>query len=182
MPEIIGAVVGALAVIGIPLVAWFARRATREGRLLLRVERLGSVHALMPESPEKSIFEVHLTGALDDLNSWMDLDNVKRRKLIRKINWWTYGIGAVAVLVTLPTIDPTVNPWQASLTGTVIGVAISVVTLGASFVLERSGRKKSAQKAAEREEAVAALRLEALRKGTRAPTTHTLRTESQALQ
>ena len=50
MTEIAGSIVGAAVVICIPLIAWFSRRATREGRLMLPVERLGIVYALMPHS------------------------------------------------------------------------------------------------------------------------------------
>ena len=169
MSEVFAAALGALAVIGIPLVAWFSQRATREGRLLLRVERLGSVYALMPISPEKETFEVHLTGAVADLNAWLDADNAKRRKTIRLVSGWTYAIGVVAVLIALPSVDTAKNPWQSSLLGAVIGVTIAAVTTGASFLLERSARAKSARAAKEREDAAAALRMEALRQGEPMP-------------
>lgn len=169
MSEVIGAVIGAVAVICIPLVAWFSRRATREGRLLLRLERLGSVFALIPDSAEKDVFEVHLTGAAGDLNSWLDADNAKRRKLIRNINRWTYGIGVLAALFALPSIDSAANPWQSSLLGAASGVAIAAVTMGASLLLERSARSKSARAAKEREDAATALRIEALRQGEPMP-------------
>lgn len=169
MSEIFVAALGVLAVIGIPIVTWFSRRATREGRLLLRVERLGSVYALMPISPEKDIFEVHLIGAITDLNAWLDADNAKRRKLIRLARGSTYAIGVVAVLIALPFMDAAANPWQAFLLGSIIGVASTAVTMGTSFLLEREARAKSALAAKEREDAAAALRMKALRKGEPMP-------------
>jgi hypothetical protein len=169
MSEVVGAVIGAIAVVCIPLAAWFSRRATREGRLLLRVERLGSVFALIPDSTEKDTFELHVIGAVADLNSWLDADNAKRRKLIRTINRWTYGIGVLAVFIALPSIDTSANPWQSSVLGTVIGLSIAGVTMGASFLLERSARAKSALAAKAREDAAAALRMEALRQGEPMP-------------
>ena len=53
MSDVTAAVVGAVAVTCIPVFAWFSRRATKEGRLLLRVDRLGKAYALMPDSDEK---------------------------------------------------------------------------------------------------------------------------------
>jgi len=169
MPEFFAAALGALAVVGIPLVAWFSRRATREGRLLLRVEQLGSVFALMPSSPERDIFEVHVTSAIAELNSWLDADNAHRRRLIRNINGWTYCLGVLAVFIALPSIDTTANPWQSSLLGAAIGVTIAIMTMAASFLLERSARSKAARAAKERDEAAAALRMQAIRQGERLP-------------
>lgn len=169
MSELLAATLGAFAVIGIPFVAWFSRRATREGRLLLRVERLGSVLALMPLSPERDIFETHVNGAVADLNLWLDADNAKRRGFIRNVNRWTYSLGVLAALVVLPSIDATVNPWQSSLVGTIIGGTIAIVTIGTSFLLERSARSKAARAEEERDEAAAVLRMEALRRGEQLP-------------
>jgi len=169
MPEVVAAILGALAVIGIPLVAWFSRRATREGRLLLRVERLGSVHALMPASPEKDTFEGYLTAAVADLNTWLNPENAKRRKLIRNINWLTYVVGVIAVILAFPSIDTAANPWQSSVLGVGIGLAIAVVSLGASYLLERNARAESARALEEREQAATALRMDALRHGEPLP-------------
>jgi hypothetical protein len=165
MSEVFAAALAALAVVGIPLVAWFSRRATREGRLLLRIERLGSVYSLMPASLEKNTFEVRVTEAVADLNRWLDEDNAKRRTIVRLISGATYAIGVVAVLIALPFLDAAANPLQSSLFGSVVGVAIAAVTTGASFVLERSASAKSARAAKEREGAADALRIEALRQG-----------------
>ena len=174
MSEILPAALGALAVIGIPLVSWFSRRATREGRLLLRMERLGSVYALMPASPEKNTFGVYLIGAVADLNSWLDTDNAKRRRLISTINRWTYGIGVAAVFITLPSIDTTANPWLTSVLGAVIGLTIALITMSAAYFLERNARQKSARAAKEREDAAAAVRMEALRRGEPLPVTESI--------
>ncbi|CAO1649202.1 hypothetical protein NYA9BBAC_00222 [Salinibacterium sp. NYA9b] len=169
MSEIFATVLGALAVIGIPLVAWFSRRATREGRLLLRIERLGAAYALMPISPEKDSFEVHLIGAITDLNEWLEADNAKRRKLIRLIHGWIYAIGVIAVFIAIPSLETAERPWQSFLIGSVLGITIAAVTIGASFLLERGARAKSALAAKEREEGAAALRMKALLKGEPIP-------------
>lgn len=166
MSELLAAALGALAVIGIPLVAWYSRRATREGRLLLRIQKFGSAYELMPESSEKETFRVHLTGAIADLNSWMDADNASRRKLIRRINGWTYGVGVAALLLSLPIVESPSQPWLASVLGTTIGFAIAIATMSASFVVERSARQKSAETARQRDEALAEARVAAFQQGT----------------
>jgi len=169
MSEVLAAALGAIALVGIPFVAWFSRRATREARLLLRVEKLGTAYRLMPSSPEKTTFESHLTRAIADVNSWLDPESATRRRLVRKINRWTYGFGVLALFVTFPLINTTENPWQSSFLGAGIGVAIAIITTVASFLVERNARTKSALAAKERDKAAAALRMNALRRGEPMP-------------
>jgi amino acid transporter len=169
MPEILGAVVGAIAVIGIPLVAWFSRRATQEGRLTLRVERLGTVYALMPNSAEKETFKSHLTGTIASLNSWLDPDNARRRRIIHRVSIATYVVCLVVVLCTAPFVDTARTPWFTSVLGVVIGLVVSLITFGTSYLLERSTRIKRERDTAEREEAAAATRMDALRRGEALP-------------
>lgn len=78
MNQLVGAVIGAIAVVSIPLVAWFSRRATREGRLLVRVERLGSAYRVMPASGERTEFEQHLRRAIAHLNDWLSIPRSER--------------------------------------------------------------------------------------------------------
>ncbi|HEX4402913.1 MAG TPA: hypothetical protein VHZ98_16450 [Galbitalea sp.] len=165
MPGIIGAVVGALAVIGIPIVAWLSRRVTQEGRRMLRVERLGTVYAVMPDSPEKDAFKVHVTGAIASLNSWLDPDNARRRRIVRGVSTVTYVVGVILVLVTVPFVDATKNPWFSSLFGIVIGFGIALITFGTSYILDRSTRAKKSREAAQQERAAAAARMDALMRG-----------------
>jgi uncharacterized membrane protein len=117
----------------------------------------------MPASPEKDTFGVYLTGAVADLNSWMDIENAKRRRLIRRINSWTYVIGVAGVLAALPVLDMAANPWLTSVVGAVAGSVIAVTTMAASHFVERSASQKSARAGKDREAAAATARMEALR-------------------
>lgn len=169
MSEVIGAVIGALAVVGIPIIAWYSRRATREGRLVLRVERLGGVYALMPDSAEKDAFKPHLTTAISYLNAWLDEDNVKRRRLIRTISGITYVGGLVAGLALVPLIEGVANPWFTAAIGVVLGLAITAITTGSRYLIERHARRKAEKVATDREGAVTAERVEALKRGEPLP-------------
>jgi hypothetical protein len=162
MYELVGPVIGAIAVIGIPLVAWLSRRSTREGRLLMRVERLGTAHALMPDSAEKNSFAVYLVAAISDLNSWLNPDNAKRRRLIRRIFGWTYALGVIAVLISIPAVNDESKPWLPSTLGISIGTGIAAITMGSSFLIERSARRKAALARKRAEDAESQARMEAL--------------------
>ncbi|MHC5795330.1 hypothetical protein ACVXZ4_04155 [Lacisediminihabitans sp. FW035] len=165
MSEILAAVFGAIAIIGIPLAAWLSRRATKEGRLTLRVERLGTVYALMPESPEKETFKQHVTVAVEALNVWLNPDNARRRQISRRVSTILWLVCVAAVFIAVPFVDTTKTPWVTSVLGVVIGSVIALVTFSTSYLLERSARIKNHHDAAERENAAAAIRMEALRRG-----------------
>lgn len=165
MSALVGAIIGAVALICIPLIAWFSRRSTREGRLILRVERLGNVFALMPESSEKETFKAHVNSAVASLNSWLDPDNVKRRKTIRQVSFGTYAFCVVVVLFSALFVNTAKTPWFTSVVGIVLGVLIAVITQGTSFLLERSARVKKEKALVDSENAAAAVRMEALRRG-----------------
>ena len=165
MTEIAGAIVGAVAVICIPLIAWFSRRATREGRLMLRVERLGSLFALMPDSPERETFKIQLTGAIGNLNAWLNPGNIRRRKIIKRISTAIYLVGVLAALVALPSVDTTKSPWFSSAFGAFVGVAISAASLIAAYILERTARRQASMNEKAVEDAAAELRMDALRRG-----------------
>ena len=169
MPEVVSALIGAVAVICIPIIAWLFRRSTREGRLLLRVERLGSAHSVMPDSPEKLRFAGYLVGAVNDLNSWLDPENRRRRKLIRRIFGWTYAVGVIAVLLSIPVIDDDSRPWLSSTLGIIIGTGIAVVTMGSSFIIERNARLNAAKALKMIDDTAASERMEAVRRGEASP-------------
>ncbi len=164
MSAIVGAVIGALAALLIPVAAWLSQRATREGRLLLRVERLGNAYEVMPESQERRIFESHLRQAISRLNNWLDAERRARRRLQRLITITTYFVGLLVLSIAVPIVGVN-NGAASSAVGVVVGVLVSVVSLGSSYLIERSAGK-AADRAARAEGASAeARRLEALRKG-----------------
>jgi hypothetical protein len=119
----------------------------------------------MPESTEKDVFKGQLTGAIDELNTWLDSDNLKRRIILRRVRGATYVVGVGAVLVSLPFADHSTNPWFSTVLGASIGMAIALVTFCASYFLERSARRQAAVQEKAREDAAAATRIEALRRG-----------------
>jgi hypothetical protein len=163
MPEITGAIIGALAAVGIPLIAWFSRRATHVGRLLLRVERLGTAFAVMPISAERDTFSVHLRQAIGELNEWLDQETAKRRKILRWVSGVTYAAGVSGAVWMVQSLDEGAKPWLSPVIGIVAGVAVSAISLGTQGLLDRSARVKrdSAARAAEAKEAEA--RMEILR-------------------
>ena len=165
MSDVTAAVVGAVAVTCIPVFAWFSRRATKEGRLLLRVDRLGKAYALMPDSDEKGTFEMHLRSAVAAVNDWLDEGNRARRKLQRELSVGAYILGVAAVLIALPFADTEQTPWFPSVLGVVVGIGIALVSFGSSFLLDRGARKTAMRQGRAREEAEASRRMEAIRTG-----------------
>ena len=103
MNEFLAAVIGALAVVIVPTVGWFSQRLTREGRLLLRIDRVGAAYALLPDSAEKSALEVHLRQAAADLNAWLEPDN-KAIRMVRRTITSAIFILVVATLSTITTL------------------------------------------------------------------------------
>ncbi|WP_193510140.1 hypothetical protein [Cryobacterium sp. BB736] len=137
MEQIFGAVVSILAVLAVSAVEWVSRRATGEGRRLLKVERLANVYALMPESAEKRTFGTHVLAATRELNEWMDLDSKKRRTLIRSLSAVTLALGVgVAIPVSLLPIFTEVI-WLSYALGTVIGIVIVLIRFFIPYVLEK---------------------------------------------
>lgn len=164
MTEILGAAIGAVAVIAIPLIAWFSRRTTKEGRLLLRVERLGAAYAVMPDSEERAQFEQHLRAAITNLNDWLDVEKRARRKLQRRISVLAYVLGMLLVFIALPFVGPD-NSVASSVLGIVVGSLIAVVNVVSGLLIERAASTKARREA----EAAAAeeqtQRMEAIRRG-----------------
>ena len=116
----------------------------------------------MPDSAEKNTFAVYLTGAITDLNTWLDSDNTKRRKLIRGIFGWTYFLGVIAVLLSIPVINDDSQPWLPSTLGIFIGSGIAGITMGSQYLIERNARKKAALATKLTEDAESQARMEAL--------------------
>lgn len=140
MPELAGPLIGSLAVIVIPLVTWFGRRATHQGRLTLRVERLGAIFAVMPQSPEREEFSIHLRCAVGDLNEWLDPAAAKRRQILRVASGSAYTVGVAVAILLLQSVDQEAKPWISPLVGIGSGIAISAVSLATERILKRRAR------------------------------------------
>ena len=169
MDQLIGASIGALAVICIPLFGWFSRRVTPEGRLILRVERLGSVYALMPKSLESDEFKTHLTEAIGNLNEWLDADSRKRRRIVRTVSIVSYVVGIALALPIIGLVDESVRSWLSPVVGAVIGGAIVGASSLTNRYLEIRERRKTKRTSEARDEAAAAERMEAVRRGLPIP-------------
>jgi hypothetical protein len=163
MNEIVGGVIGALALIGIPLVAWIARRATREGRLLLRVEALGRAYVLMPVGEGRAVFEGHVNAAVSELNSWLDPENRRLRMQQRAFSVSTYVLGGIATVLMVPIFAriPELN----TLAGITIGCVIAVVNLSGSWLIGRGAATKASLAAEAQRLQHERKRLEALKRG-----------------
>jgi len=73
MEQMWAAIIGAVALVGIPVGAWLSRRFTKEGRLLLRIERLGAVHQVVPDSPQRDALGRRVLLLVEELNEWIDV-------------------------------------------------------------------------------------------------------------
>jgi hypothetical protein len=166
MEQIIGAVIGGLALVGIPFFSWVSRRASSEGRKLLRVERLGTIYALMPESDEKKTFGGHVTLAAKDLNEWINLDNAKLRYAVRIASATILVVGFTAAFVvgSIPSIRA--NDSATLTTGIAFGALISFTNLGSSYLFEKRAIARAKEKELVSAKAEEAARHEAFRLGT----------------
>lgn len=165
MSEITGAIIGALSIICIPLIAWFSRRATPEGRLILRVERLGRLYALMPESEEKESFKPRLTEAVGNLNAWLDPHARSGRRIIQAVAVSVYLVGVVAAMLVINSVGEDVKSWVSPLLGVCLGMTISGITIVTAQLVARTVQRKILAAAMASEEEASALRMDALRRG-----------------
>ena len=169
MADFLGSWLSALAVTGVSILFGSSQRFTREGRLLLRIQRLGSVYQLLPESAGKAELGQRISGIVDELNTWLDAETVKRRAIGRMVWVVTFVIGLVAAVVTTMSLNPTAQPWSSIAIGAAYGAAITASATGVMLVLDRQSRRRlEAAKASSSAEAFAK-RVEELRRGE-APT------------
>jgi len=161
------ALLGALALIGIPIVAWLSQRVTREGRLLGRLRRLGTVYNLLPDSPEKDTFGAHITSVVSDLNAWIDSETLQRRVRTRLVWSITYSLGVAGSITVAVAVGKEDQPWLSFAIGLGFGVVITAVASGLTWMLDRRSQERAAKEANRKAEAAAAERIESLRSLTR---------------
>lgn len=154
MNEVVAAIIGAAAVILIPLFAWSSQRLTREGRLLVRVNRLGSAFAVMPQSPEKVEFEGYLRRAVADLNEWISPAKKAQRAVVRFIGGVLYIFGVAGLFIVYRTFGIE-NSFLTSLLGVLIGAGVAALSLMASNIIQRvAAQREDAQQREERMERI----------------------------
>lgn len=153
METIWSAVITALVLLLIPIVGWFSRRATKEGRLTLRVERMGTVYSTMPQSPERTTYEAHYRRLIGELNNWLDIDARALRRSVRAVFILSYIVGVI-VFAALSRLIPADNSVLATLYGTFIAFIIGGGAYGGQYLLERRAtRHQEAQRTVAKEKA-----------------------------
>lgn len=153
------AALGVLAVILIPGTRWVSQRVTREGRLLLRIQRLGVAYSVMPAGAARDEFASHIEAVTAELNGWLDPENRRRREAVRAFGFGVYVMGVVIAVVFIR--DASEQPWGQVFIGVLAGAIIVAFQEGASRLVRR--RKIGRAKDAEREREAA--RHEAIRRG-----------------
>lgn len=165
MSELLTAGIGAIALTLVSLVSWYSPRATFEGRLLIRVERLGAAFAVMPSSPEKDSFARHLTGEIKKLNAWIDPNNARKRRVVRNVKIGLLIPAFAGLLLVLPAVAPDLPPAVPALVGFGIGTVIAIVAIVVEQAMEKLTRRRDETELAERDAAEAEARMSSLRRG-----------------
>ncbi len=156
-----GSVLGAVAVIAIPLVAWLSPRLTHQGRLLGRISRLSAAYQSMPPSSQREQLGGHITELGAQLLEWIDSDTHAHRVARHWLNAIIFLLAiGVAVVVNLTTrLDPTLAFIVNLLLGFTAGIAMVLTT---EWLDRRASRRRKrareAEAAAEQEARAAAFR------------------------
>ncbi len=112
------------------LAAWTSQRATKKGRLLIELRRLGEVRANLPAGPETSRLDGHIEERVRVLNDWLDPVNRRSRRLQSAVSWVAATFATILVFTVPPSID---QEWLRSLTATAI--ITGFIVLGAIGML-----------------------------------------------
>lgn len=160
------AIIGAIALVGIPVGAWISRRFTKESRLLLRIEKLSAAYASVPKSQQRDALGRRILLIVEELNDWIDVPKENLRVLQRLASGAVFVVGVTGVIaLTAQISDPTIY-----ILGQVMGgVVVAFLAIGSSALLERwATRRAGSRKSAELKEEEAA-RFDALRRGKAPP-------------
>lgn len=155
----LGSVLGAIAVIAIPLIAWLSPRLTHQGRLLGRISRLSAAYQSMPPSTERDRLGAHITILGAQLLEWIDGDTHAHRVARHWLNAFIFllAIGAAVTVNMQLHPDPTVAIiWNLAL-GFAAGVLMVITT---EWLDRRAARRR--KMAAQEERASAFRRAESL--------------------
>ena len=156
MPELLTALLSVIGVAVVPFVGWLSQRLTREARLLLRVNRLGSSLQFVPSSPEKSDLEKNLIIAVRDLNEWIDPINKVIRAIQRLIGVLLF-LAASWFMVWLQS-ESEVSPAVSFLTSLAIGAVVAGAIVSTGFLMQKTFTRR-------RSETELKKRIERLRRG-----------------
>ena len=132
----LGSLLGAVALVAIPLVTWLSGRFTKEARLLHRIERWGKAYAALPESEARIALGESLVSVGSELSSWIDVNS---RIVRRQRNWASLGVFVIAISAGIALQSALADGEQTwsfvLLTG--CGVAAGVLSVVLSELVER---------------------------------------------
>ena len=140
--EVVATVQVLVGVLSVPtiaaLIAWIAKRFTKESRLLVRVERLAAIYPNLPESIERDELATRLREITRELNNRLDPLFKRERRLKRKVVIWVTSVLVLATLIFFPASSSS----RFSATAGLIGGGIAVL---AFLLIERDTRRQRNQ-------------------------------------
>lgn len=147
----LGSLLGAFALVAIPLITWLSGRFTREARLLQRIDRWGKAYAALPDSPSKASVGDSLVELGDELSAWIDINS---RSLRTWRNWSSFAAFVVAIVVGL-ALQPLVGDEDqiasfVLLTG--CGVVAGALSVLLTELIERRAVARSQRESSEAKE------------------------------
>ena len=143
-----GSVLGAIAIIAIPLIAWLSPRLTHQGRLLGRISRLSDAYQSMPLSAERDRLGEHITGLGAQLLEWIDADTHAHRVVRHWLNAIIFLLAIGAAVAVNMQLHP--DPTVALISNLALGFAAGVLMVITTEWLDRRAarrRKAAAQQA-----------------------------------
>lgn len=154
---------GAIAIIAIPLIAWLSPRLSHQGRLHGRISRLSAAYQAMPPSTERERLGEHITVLGAQLLEWINGDTHAHRVARHWLNAIIFllAIGAAVAVNMPPHPDPTVALIINLALGFAAGVLMVITT---EWLDRRAARRRKAVDAAEQAAAQEA-RAAAFRRG-----------------
>jgi hypothetical protein len=149
-----GSVLGAIAIIAIPLIAWLSPRLTHQGRLLGRSSRLSAAYQSMPLSTERDRLGEHITGLGVQLLEWIDGDTHAHRVVRHWLNAMIFLLAIGTALAVNMQLHP--DPTVALIINLALGFAAGVLMVITTEWLDRRAARR--RKAAAQEARAAAFR------------------------
>ncbi|WP_439565049.1 hypothetical protein [Microcella sp.] len=135
MPELLAALLSVIGVAVVPFIGWLSQRWTREARLILRVNRLGSALQFVPSSDEKAALEKNVLAAVRDLNEWIEPINrgIRGVQLLIGVLLFVAGSWFVVWLQPLAAVPSAVS----FLMSLAIGALVATAMVSTGFLMQR---------------------------------------------